>query len=234
MLSPRSELILKLIIEDFIKTAEPVGSKYLSDTYKIGVSPATIRNEMAILEKEGFLRQPHTSAGRVPTEAAYEYYLKYLRNKKFVLKGQPLTCVAKKTNEDTKASIKNVAKQLAEVSGEAAIVAFDPRWSYYVGVSNLFQKPDFQDAGLLLTLSEMVDQFDDVIRKLYPTISEEPQILIGSSNPFGDQMAAIITKYEFEGACHGIVGVVGPLRMNYERNLALVNRARDVIQELYG
>jgi len=232
MLSPRTELILKLVIEDYIKTAEPVGSKYLGDSYKIGVSPATIRNEMAALEKGGYLRAPHTSAGRVPTEGAYQYYLKHLRNKRFVLKGKPLEGVKKK--DDKKSSIKNVARRLSEVSGETAIIAFDPRWSYYVGVSNLFQKPDFRDLVRMHALSEMIDQFDDVIRQIYKTIPDEPQILIGSHNPFGDQMAAIVTKYELSNKDHGIVGLVGPIRMDYERNLALVNRARDVICELYG
>ncbi len=126
MLSPRTELILKLVIEDYTKTAEPVGSKYLGDNYKIGFSPATIRNEMAWLEKEGYLRAPHTSAGRVPTEKAYEYYLKHLRNKRFVLKGSPMANVPQKV-EDRKTTIKNVARRLSEVSGETAIIAFDQR-----------------------------------------------------------------------------------------------------------
>ena len=233
MLSDRTELILKLVIEDYIKTAEPVGSKYLGDNYKIGVSSATIRNEMSWLEKEGYLRAPHTSAGREPTEKAYEYYLKHLRNKRFVLKGKPLANVPKKT-DDRKTSIKNMARRLSEATGETAIVAFDQRWSYYVGVSNLFQKPDFRDTVRMHALSEMIDQFDEVIRNIYNTIPDEPQILIGSSNPFGDQMAAIVTKYKLTDQEHGIVGVVGPLRMDYDRNLALVTRAKDLISELYA
>ncbi len=83
-------------------------------------------------------------------------------------------------------------------------------------------------------LSEMIDQFDEVIRKIYNTIPDEPQILIGSSNPFGSQMAAIVTKYELKGQDHGIVGVVGPQRMDYDKNLALVMRAKELISELYG
>ncbi len=233
MLSARTELILKLVIEDYIKTAEPVGSKYLGDSYNIGCSPATIRNEMAWLEKEGYLRAPHTSAGREPTEKAYEYYLKHLRDKQFVLKGKPLANVPQK-NDDRKTSIKNVARRLSEVSGETAIIAFDQRWSYYVGVSNLFQKPDFRELAHMHALSETIDQFDEVIRKIYNTIPDEPQILIGSSNPFGSQMAAIVTKYELTDQEHGIVGIVGPLRMDYERNLALVTRAKDLISELYA
>lgn len=79
-LNARKELILKTVIEAYIETAEPVGSRTLSKLPKIEVSPATIRNEMADLEEMGYISQPHTSAGRVPTQAGYRYYVDYLMN----------------------------------------------------------------------------------------------------------------------------------------------------------
>ncbi len=78
----RKEKILKLIIEDFVKNAKPVGSSYLVDTYKLPYASATVRNEMAELEKDGLLEKPHTSGGRVPTTAGYKYYVENLRNEK--------------------------------------------------------------------------------------------------------------------------------------------------------
>jgi heat-inducible transcriptional repressor len=67
--------VLRAIIEDFISTNEPVGSKALSDRHNLGVSPATIRNDMAVLEEEGLIAQPHTSAGRIPTDAGYRLFV---------------------------------------------------------------------------------------------------------------------------------------------------------------
>ena len=69
MLSDRKKKILQLIIEDYIETAEPVGSRSIARKYNLGISPATIRNEMSDLELLGYLEQPHTSAGRVPSAA---------------------------------------------------------------------------------------------------------------------------------------------------------------------
>jgi len=74
-LNERSRAILKAIISSYISTAEPVGSRTITKRYGIGVSPATVRNIMADLEEMGFLAQPHTSAGRVPTDKAYRFYI---------------------------------------------------------------------------------------------------------------------------------------------------------------
>ena len=78
----RKDKILKLIVEDFIKTAQPVGSNYLIDKYKLNLSSATIRNEMNQLEKEGLLEKTHTSSGRVPSTKGYKYYIDHFKTSK--------------------------------------------------------------------------------------------------------------------------------------------------------
>ena len=82
MMLTRKDKLLKLIVEDFIKTAEPVGSNYLIKKYDLPISSATIRNEMNALEKEGLLEKTHISSGRVPSTKGYEYYIEHLRNNK--------------------------------------------------------------------------------------------------------------------------------------------------------
>ena len=77
----RRFLILKLIVEEFIKTAHPVGSKSLIETYDLSYSSATIRNEMFALEEDGYIEKPHTSSGRVPSAKGYRYYIEHLRSK---------------------------------------------------------------------------------------------------------------------------------------------------------
>lgn len=77
----RKQKVLLAIVHDYIATAEPVGSRTVAKKYKLGVSPATIRNEMADLEEQGFIEQPHTSAGRIPSERGYRYYVDFLMRK---------------------------------------------------------------------------------------------------------------------------------------------------------
>jgi heat-inducible transcriptional repressor len=81
-LEERKLEVLRAIVEDFISTNEPVGSKALSERHRLGVSPATIRNDMAVLEEEGYITQPHTSAGRVPTDKGYRLFVDRLASLK--------------------------------------------------------------------------------------------------------------------------------------------------------
>lgn len=78
MLTDRQRMILTAIVDDYIRSAEPVGSRSISKRGDVGFSPATIRNEMADLEELGFLEQPHTSAGRIPSTKGYRYYVDHL------------------------------------------------------------------------------------------------------------------------------------------------------------
>ncbi|NJO84742.1 MAG: HTH domain-containing protein, partial [Blastochloris sp.] len=79
-LTRRQEEILAYIVRAYTQTPEPVSSKFLAESYQLSVSSATIRNEMAALEELGYISQPHTSAGRVPTEIGYRYFVKRLLN----------------------------------------------------------------------------------------------------------------------------------------------------------
>src|SRR5688572_31026904 len=75
MLDERKASILRAVVERYIQTAQPVGSGHVARAPEVGVSSATVRNDMAALEHEGYLRQPHTSAGRVPTDKGYRYFV---------------------------------------------------------------------------------------------------------------------------------------------------------------
>ena len=75
MLSDRRQRVLAALIEEYVARALPVGSRTLTERYKLGVSPATVRNELSILEDEGYIAQPHTSAGRIPTDFGYRTFV---------------------------------------------------------------------------------------------------------------------------------------------------------------
>lgn len=231
-MNERQEQILQWIVEAYIRTAEPVGSKFLCEHYVIDCSSATIRHDMSFLEQEGYLRQPHTSAGRVPTEKAYIYYLQHVQKlggAKKSYKSQLRQAIGDAQSEE--AVVKSLAKAMVDLSGETAIVAFDPRWSYYTGVSNLFAKPDFRDLEVVRALSTLVDRFDDVIAEIFEKISEHPEVRIGSENPFGKDMSSVIVKYTLPNHHVGLLGLIGPLRMDYQKNVTLLKEAKEVLDE---
>ena len=231
IMNPRQESILQSIVENYIKTAEPVGSKFLAESSGFNISAATIRNDMVVLEKEGYIRAPHTSAGRVPTELGYEFYLASIKNMRRASSKQQFADVITEA-ETQESAVKQVAKKLVDLSGEMALVAFDPNWSYYTGLANLFNKPDFSQMGLSQELSEMLDQFDEVINTLFEHLPQAPQVMIGSQNPFGRKMSSIMVKYSLPDNTQVLLGLVGPIRMDYKKNIALLEEAIESLSDM--
>ena len=117
-LSERKLKILQAIVGDFIRSAEPIGSRTLSKKYDMGISPATIRNEMSDLEEMGFLTHPHTSAGRVPSDKAYRLYVNNLMQKYEISEEEKQIIAEKLTKNVTELerTIKHAASLLSELT----------------------------------------------------------------------------------------------------------------------
>lgn len=124
-LSDRKEQILSAIIERFIATGEPVGSKFLAAMLPLSVSPATIRNEMAYLSEKGYLDQPHTSAGRVPSDKGYRYYIDRLLQNYAPSDADMFRILSRidHSEGDSDAILTQICEILAELTGCAAAVA---------------------------------------------------------------------------------------------------------------
>jgi len=224
----RKELILKTIIKEHIKTAQPVGSEGLVDKYNLDISSATVRNEMAELEELGFIAQPHTSAGRIPTEKAYNFYLENLSEKR--LSEAEVKVFEKLLAEKDEENFKQAAKAMAKISQTAIFWAFHKYDLYYTGISNLLHQPEFRETNLIYDISEVIDRVDEIIGSIFNDLKYGPQILIGSKNPFGAYCGTVVAKYKL-GDNIGLVGILGPVRMNYEKNLALVKFINNILME---
>jgi heat-inducible transcriptional repressor len=228
----RKKQILETIIKEHIKTAAPVGSGVLVEKYKLNISPATVRNEMAELESEGYIAQPHTSAGRIPTEKAYRLYLEKINaNKdKIIAKNdnKEIDELSGLINDRNENSIKEAAKLLSGITGGAVFWAFHRHNIYYTGISQLFQQPEFSQADMIYDISTIIDRIDEIINHIYNEIKMGEQVLIGSDNPFGNFCSTIMGKYKLESNT-GLFGIIGPMRMNYEKNLGLVKFINQIL-----
>jgi heat-inducible transcriptional repressor len=123
-LDDRATQVLRYIVEDYVATAEPVGSRTISKKMGQALSPATIRNIMADLEEMGFLAQPHTSAGRVPTGAGFRYYIDYLLSRRVLARGEvdQLNRVAEEGNAPADELVRQVSRLLANLARQASVV----------------------------------------------------------------------------------------------------------------
>jgi len=221
-MNDRQKKLLNLIINEHIQTAEPVGSGFLVTKTGLGISSATIRNEMADLEKEGFIYQPHTSAGRVPTEKGYQFYVdNFVAKREIKATWRQSFEMVLKQKLDKDVLLKNLAKSVVELADQTVIIAFDKNNIYYTGLANLFKKPEFANQNSIYNLSEVIDHLDDKVSKVFDKINKV-QVLIGSKNPFGDDCSSVLGKFFLKDKSSGLFIILGPKRMDYNKNLALV------------
>jgi len=233
-MTKRQEEIFKIILEEYVQTAQAVSSEYLSDKLEPRVSSATIRAEMADLEQQGYLWQEHTSAGRTPTLKGFRYFVSNLLPKL----GMSVKSEKKKLekikprNFSQLTLVKELVREVACLSGELGILKFDDHAFYYTGFARLFEQPEFQDALILHEFSQIVDGLDATMSDIFDSIGEETQILMGKKIFFSGSCSAILARCNLPGhADCGLIGILGPIRMNYNRNLALIESVKEIINE---
>lgn len=226
----RQDNLLQVIIEEYIESAEPVGSNLIAEKYFKDLSSATIRNEMVGLEEKGLIFQPHPSAGRAPTIKGYQYYLAHFLSEGKISEKNKRALGELKLSSDRE-SIKSLAKALAELAQEAVLVGFAPSDVYYTGISNLFRQPEFAQPGLIYSMSDVIDHLDEVMAQIFNQIDEKVKVLIGQENPFGALSSAILVKYHL-GRADGLIGILGPNRMDYCQNLGLIEYSQRILEKI--
>lgn len=233
-LSPRQIQILKAIIEEYISTAEPVGSETLDKKYNLGVSPATIRNEMVRLTDMKLLHQPHTSAGRSPTPVAMKYYVEQIMKPKAMSVTEEVSMkdTMWEYRQEVDKLLREATKTLAERTKTLALTATKEGDLYYSGVANLLDMPEFYDYQLTHRLFETLDHFD-----YWWTILESQDdlfdIVLGDEIGTRGMMAQCGFVYLKFSTPHvsGAIGVVGPSRLNYAQVVPMVRYVGGLIGE---
>lgn len=220
----RQEQLLSAIIEEYVRTAQAVSSHVLVDKLRLGVSSATIRNEMVEMEDAGLLEQPHTSAGRVPTERGFRYYLDHLAPGRALSRPtqQMLDAISRQYRDHDEQYMKKIARTVADLMHLAVIVGEPRSFVYYTGITNVLRQPEFADTHLTMRIGEIVDQLDEVLTDYVEQLTDEVSVLFGRDNPFSSACGTVIVRYG--GQRHvGVFGILGPMRMDYPRARALVS-----------
>lgn len=218
-LETRKEQLLSFVVREHSRTAQPVASEAVREKAGLELSPATIRNEMAALEKAGYLSQPHTSAGRVPTESGYRYYIQNCMEDKNVARDVGAFTQTIGSGEDNQARLKRLARELASEIREGVFVGFAPQSTFYTGLAYLFEQPEFESVNLVRNLSEIIDNLDRIVANLFEEVRPGVRVYVGSENPFGENCGTVLLC---SGSDQPMMGVLGPMRMDYERTVAMM------------
>jgi transcriptional regulator of heat shock response len=212
----RRQKILFTIISEYIKTAQAVSSGLLAKKYKLGISPATIRHEMTALEESGYIYQPHTSAGRIPSEKAYLEFIKSFSGAWPKIKAENLQLALKEKHD-----LRLAAKSLALSSNNAIFWAFHKNDLYYTGLSNLFSQPEFKQSEVVCDVSLVIDRMEEIIDQLFNELKEGIVFKIGLENPFAPFLGTVFLKYKINKQS-ALCGILGPMRMDYLKSAALL------------
>jgi len=234
-MNERQAKLLTAIIEEFIRSAEPVGSKHILAAGDFAVSGATIRNEMRALSDEGVIEQPHTSAGRVPTAQGYRLYVqkfmkptsheKAVRNKFETLREHYFR---RKDQE----KVYEAVALLAHMTPNVAFASVPHKHQvYYLGFHNLFRQPEFMSNPVLaMGVAEALEEhFDGVLGNLQ--IDDSIRYYIGESDllPKTGSCALLVTEYRVRDQ-RGAIGILGPMRMDYAYNTVALDMAADLLR----
>lgn len=235
-MTTRQEKILRAIVEQYAEVASPVGSSLLAKVFD--VSSATIRSEMAELERAGYIMQPHTSAGRIPTDKGYRHYVNHLVEEgessgKHSERERALQ-VRVKSGGHPERQIRNAVDTLVELTHNLGLATIGPQL-YMSGLSNLFGQPEFVHPGQVQEVARLLDNLEPW---LYEAAPNQPlSVFIGRENPIGRSAGAslIISRFRSPFSDRSYIGVLGPTRQSYKEVMSLVGRAGHALEEtLYG
>jgi len=233
-ITERQKEILGTIVKEYVSSAKPVSSELLEKKYKFGISPATIRNEMQALTKKEYLMQPHISAGRIPTDKGYRFWVDTFSEKETF--EVPNSLKIKKELEEEKRDTFAFAKRLTELAadlteGLVVVRLFESDFVFKEGWEDVMKEPEFKDKDCLLNFGEFLKDFENDIEDL--KMDSGVKVFIGEENLFdkGDEFCAIVAPCQFPKKEQGIISIVGPKRMAYEKNINLINSLMKLLEE---
>lgn len=227
-MTERQKLILFAVVKEYIKNGQPVSSMLISEKYSFNVSPATFRSEFAELEEMGFLYQPYTSSGRVPTDKGYRLFVNSLLEKRTQEREKMRNVFlefakAKKRHDDMFAEL---TRSFSEFSRSVVFSGpLDSKMLFRSGINEVLSQPEFDDGLLRQHFGSVVDSFEEHLPKIISSLSEnESAILIGQENPFSDakDFSMIVSKFNLRGS-ECVIAILGQKRMDYAKNINLIN-----------
>ena len=229
-MTERQAKLLAAIIEQYAEVASPVGSSLLAKAFD--VSSATIRAEMAELERMGFIQQPHTSAGRVPTDKGYRFYVNNLQEADQPTvehRGERALAARVASGGMPERTIRNAVDTLVELTHNLGLATIGNQL-YMSGLSNLFGQPEFMQGNQVQQVASLLDNLEPWLREAAP--NEPLSVYIGHENPIGRSagVTLIISRFRSPYSDNSYIGVLGPTRQQYRDVMGLVKRAGEALE----
>ena len=229
----RKQDVLKTIVETFVHTGQPVGSLQVVEQLSYEVSSATIRNDMVELTELDLLSQPHTSAGRIPTDKGYKIYVKVITEERRELSRKQQESLERHLHKlrNLQDKFRTAARMLAEMSGNIGVLVDDAQNIYVAGLPNVAKLPEFSNEQFRNNLIEVLDKPELLVNQLRQIANlEDINVSIGQDNPKFNQTTVVVSQFGLKG--NKVISIIGPTRMDYNKALPLVNYMKKLLNDL--
>ncbi len=223
MLSLRQGEILKHLVKEYIDLAKPVSSQLLEQKYGFGISPAMIRIEMQRLDDQGYVFQPYTSAGRIPTDTGYRYFVDTVLDDEadqenlFLLQE-----IINQRNDNIFEWISDLTDTISNMCSGLALAHIEGNdFLSKHGWKKILKEPEFESRKVILDFTDFLQSFEKDFQEL--ELDSDLQVFIGQESPFekSKDFSIIVSKCNFPEK--GTISILGPKRMVYDQNIDLIN-----------
>jgi heat-inducible transcriptional repressor len=232
----RRRAVLAATINKYIDGAMPVASEDLAEDFDL--SPATIRNILAELEKEGYITHPYTSGGRLPTTKGYRYYVDFLLTQMELLEAEKEHIVNeyKKEIGHLEDALEKTSEVISMVTHYAGIVSFVD-WQdriFYQGISQILEQPEFKDFADLRMIIKLIEEKERLLGIINRDFNEKVKVYIGDelACPGMENCALVVSSYKLKNKSLGRLAVLGPRRMEYRHTIPALEYISDVLSEV--
>ncbi|MFA5088149.1 MAG: hypothetical protein WC552_03840 [Candidatus Omnitrophota bacterium] len=234
----RKDIILGIVVENYVKTVNPISSNFISQECPIDLSSATIRNILAELEEEGYLTHPHTSAGRIPTQIGYRYYVDHLMHEIELLEEEKKQVKDEYQTHvlELGALFEKTSEVLSDLTHYASIVSVDG-WNdriFYRGTSHIVGYPEFHDLTKIQYILHALEEKERILEIINRDLQEKIKIYIGAELQFSemDGCSLVVSSYHSARGPSGKIAVLGPTRMDYGRVISVVDYFSKLMTEV--
>lgn len=234
----RKDSILAIAVDQYIQTIMPVSSSFIAKCYPEDVSSATVRNVLAELEEEGYLTHPHTSAGRIPTEQGYRYYVDHLMKEIQLLEEEKERIRRDYILQSTELEslVEKTSRALSDTTQYTSIIAIDGWSNKFVctGTSHVARYPDYQDIKKIHDILAALDEKERLLQIIQRELSRKIDIYIGHEMALTEMetCSLVISKFQTKSGTAGRMAILGPTRMHYDRVVSALDYFKNIMETI--
>ena len=234
----RKDKVLGIVVNEYIKTVNPVSSGFIVQEYPLDLSSATIRNILAELEEEGYLMHPHTSAGRMPTQEGYRYYVDNLMNEIQLLGAEKQRIRQEYFKEacDLENLLEKTSEAISDLTHYTSIISIDGKDRMFCrGTNYVVQYSDYQqDLHRIQSILEALEKKERILHLLNQGLQRKIQIYIGHELAHSNiqNCSLAVSRYEAHNGTTGRIAVLGPTRMDYQKVVSTLDYISQLMKEI--